>query len=214
VKKLRNTLRVRKLSNEKNILTAEVKTTQPVAREEFRRDFLQEVMKMPGGEKILECIQCGSCAGGCPTRFAMDYSPMQIIKMINLGMKKEVLASSTIWVCSVCYTCATRCPRDVNFTTLMMSLRNKAIQENRVKNGTNSKFHEYFFEVVNKYGRLHEPELLVKLLDITDFNSLRHNASLGLRLLKKGKMKIGAPKTEQTSCLSNILEKTKEKESK
>lgn len=211
MKRSKNTLRVRKLSHEKDKPAAEAKTTQPAAREESRRDFLKEVMKMPGGEKILECIQCGSCAGGCPTRFAMDYSPMQIIKMIDLGMKEEVLSSSTIWVCSACYTCATRCPRDVSFTTLMMSLRNKAIRENLVKNGAKSKFHKYFFEVVNKYGRLHEPELLVKLLDKTDFNSLRHNASLGLRLFKKGKLQIRAPKIEQTSWLCNILEKTNEK---
>jgi heterodisulfide reductase subunit C len=211
VKRLKNTLRVRKLSHEKDKLAAEVKTTQPVAREESRRDFLKEVMKMPGGEKILECIQCGSCAGGCPTRFAMDYSPMQIIKMINLGMKEQVLSSSTIWVCSVCYTCATRCPRDVNFTMLMMSLKNKAIRENLVKNGTNAKFHEYFFEVVNKYGRTHELELLYRLLDKTDVSGFLHNARMGLRLLRKGKMPIKAPRIEQTPWVSKMLEKTEEK---
>jgi heterodisulfide reductase subunit C len=213
VKKLKNTLRVTKLSHEKDKLFAEAKNPQPVTREESRRDFLKEVMNMPGGEKILECIQCGSCAGGCPTRFAMDYSPMQIIKMINLGMKEKVLSSSTIWVCSGCYTCATRCPRDVSFATLMMSLRNKAIRENLVKNSAKLNFHKYFFEVVNKYGRLHETELLVKLLDKTDFRSLRSNASLGLRLFKKGKLQIRAPKIEQTSWLCTILEKTNEKES-
>jgi heterodisulfide reductase subunit C len=169
-------------------------------------------MKMPGGEKILECIQCGSCAGGCPTMFAMDYSPMQIIKMINLGMKEKVLSSSTIWVCSACYTCATRCPRNVNFTTLMMSLRNKAIRENLVKDEAKSNFHKYFFEVVNKYGKIHEPELLVKFLDITNFDSLLKNARLGLRLFKRGKLQIRAPKIEQTPWVFNILEKTDQKE--
>jgi hypothetical protein len=94
----------------------------------------------------------------------------------------------------------------------MMSLRNKAIRENLVKNEANLKFHKYFFEVVNKYGRLHEPELLLNLLKKNDVNSLRHNASLALRLLKKGKLQIRAPKTEQNSWLANILEKTNEKE--
>ena len=196
--------------HEKDKPIPEAKIIQPVAVEESRKDFLKEVMKMPGGEKILECIQCGSCAGGCPTMFAMDYSPMQIIKMINLGMKEEVLSSSTIWVCSVCYTCATRCPRDVNFTTLMISLRNKAIRENLVKDEAKSNFHKYFFEVVNKYGRSHDAELFVKLLDKTDFKSLRHSASLGLRLLRKGKLHMRASKIEQTSGLSKILEKTNE----
>jgi heterodisulfide reductase subunit C len=204
-------LRARKLSHEKDKLTGEAKTTQIGVRKESRRDFIKEVMKMPGGEKILECIQCGSCAGGCPSMFAMDYSPMQIIKMINLGMKEEVLSSSTIWVCSLCYTCATRCPRNVDFPTLMMSLRNKAIREKRVKDSAKSNFHKYFFEIVNKYGRMHNPELLVKLLDITDLRSLLHNARLGLRLFKRGKLHLRAPKIE-TSWVSSILEKTDQEE--
>jgi len=204
-------LRARKLSHEKDKLTAQAKTTQIGVRKETRRDFVKEVTKMPGGEKILECIQCGSCAGGCPAMFAMDYSPMQIIKMINLGMKEEVLSSSTIWVCSLCYTCATRCPRNVDFPTLMMSLRNKAIREKLVKDSTKSNFHKYFFEIVNKYGRMHTPELIVKLLDITDLHSLLHNARLGLRLFKIGKLHLRATKIE-TSWVSSIREKTDQEE--
>ena len=199
------------MSHEKDKL-AEVKTIQIGVCEESRRDFIKEVMKMPGGEKILQCIQCGSCTGGCPTMFAMDYSPMQIIKMIKLGMKEKVLSSSTIWVCSTCYTCATRCPRNVDFPTLMMSLRNKNIQENLVTDSAKSNFHKYFFEVITKYGRIHEPELLVKLLDMTNFGSILHNARLGLRLLKRGKMHLRAQKIEQTSGVCSILEKTDQKD--
>jgi heterodisulfide reductase subunit C len=202
-------LRTRKLSHEKDKLTAESKTIQIGLGNESRRNFIKEVMKMPGGEKILDCIQCGSCAGGCPTMFAMDYSPMQIIKMINLGMKERVLSSSTIWICSMCYTCATRCPRNINFPTLMMSLRNKTIRENLVKDNLKTDFHKYFFEVVNKYGRLHEPRLMFKLLDLI---SIIHWAPLGLRLIKRGKIHLRAPKIE-TSWVCSILEKTDQKES-
>lgn len=201
--------------HEKDSSMGEPKNDQPTMHEESRKEFLKEIIKMPGGEKILECIQCGSCAGGCPTRFAMDYSPMQIIKMINLGMKKEVLSSATLWVCSSCYTCATRCPRDVNFTTLVMSLRNKAIQENMVENPTSLKFHRYFFEVIKKNGRLHESELFMKVLDKTDFGSLRSNVNLGMRMLRKGKLQLRGSKIEQVSWLESILEKTStEKESR
>lgn len=197
------------MSLEKDKPTPEAKTTRIDLPKESRQDFIKEVMKMPGGGKILECIQCGSCAGGCPTIFAMDYSPMQIIKMINLGMKEKVLSSLTIWVCSTCYTCATRCPRNVDFTTLMMSLKNKAIRENLVKDSAKSDFHKYFFEVVKKYGRNHEPEFLIKFLDTTNFDSF---ARLGLRLFKKGKIRLRAPKMEKTSWIHNILEKTDQKE--
>ncbi len=179
-----------------------------------RSSFVKELLKMPGGENILDCIQCGLCAGSCPTRFAMEYSPMQIIKMMHLGMREKVLSSSTIWICSSCYACYARCPRAINITTLMMSLRNLAIRESFVdRKGVKPKFHISFFEIVNKYGRMHEPELLTRILKKSDLRSLFHFAGLGWRLLKKGKLQIRAPKIEQGTDLSNILEKTSEEES-
>jgi heterodisulfide reductase subunit C len=174
-----------------------------------RRNFVKEVMKMDGGEHILDCIQCGLCAGSCPTRFAMDYSPMQILKMVHLGMREQVLSSSTIWICSTCHTCATRCPRAVNITNLMMSLRNVAIEENFVnKKETKAKFHKSFFEVVNKYGRLHEPSLLLKIIKKTDAPGLLHNASLGWRFLRRGRLKLRPEKIKHVAELDKMLEKT------
>ncbi len=176
-----------------------------------RRDFAKETKALPGGENILDCIQCGLCAGSCPTRFAMDYSPMQIIKMMHLGLKEQVLSSSTIWICSTCHTCVTRCPRAVDLPMLMMSLRNLSMREDFVdKNGIKPKFHRSFFEVVNKYGRLHEPSLFAKILKKTDLKALFHNATLGWRLLKRGKLRIRPEKINQTTDLSNMLDKTKE----
>ena len=197
------------MSNEKDKPASETKTIQLSENIESRKGFIKEVMKMLGGERILECIQCGSCAGGCPAMFAMDYSPMQIIKMINLGMKEKVLSSSTIWVCSACYTCTVRCPRNVDFTSLMMSLKYIAIRENMVKDSAKSDFHKYFFEVINKYGRNHEPEFLIKLLDSSNLAS---SVRLGLRLLKKGKMPMRAPRTEHASYIKSMLEKTDQEE--
>jgi heterodisulfide reductase subunit C len=198
------------VSLEKQKPITETKIVQATTEPEQKRRFLKEVMKLPGGDRILECIQCGTCAGGCPTRFAMDYSPMQIIKMINLNMEKAVLSSSTIWVCSTCYTCTARCPRKVDFTTLMMSLRNKAIQKSYVRKQSNLKFHKSFFEVIDKYGRLYEPEMILKVMSKTDFGELRRNVGLGLRLMKKGKIRIKAPKTSQSQWLGGLAEKTKE----
>ena len=197
------------MSNEKDKPASETKNIQLSENIESRKGFIKEVMKMLGGERILECIQCGSCAGGCPAMFAMDYSPMQIIKMINLGMKEKVLSSSTIWVCSACYTCTVRCPRNVDFTSLMMSLKFIAIRENMVKDSAKSDFHKYFFEVINKYGRNHEPEFLIKLLDSSNLAS---SVRLGLRLLKKGKMPMRAPRTEHASYIKSMLEKTDQEE--
>ncbi len=202
------------MPDEKEKPTVEVKTFQPLATEQFGKNFLKEVMKLPGGEKIIECIQCGTCAGGCPARFAMDFTPMQIIKMIELGMKKEVLSSSTIWTCSTCYTCAARCPRDISFTTLAMSLKNKAIQENTLEKPPSWKFHKYYYEIVNKYGRLHDLELMLKLMPKTDFGKVRRSTRLGLRLMRKGKVQVRAKKIQQAMSLSQVLDKASKEEKK
>lgn len=178
------------------------------------RDFVKEVMKMPSGENVLDCIQCGLCAGTCPTRFAMDYSPMQLMKMIHLGMREEVLSSSTIWICSSCYSCYSRCPRNINITSLMTSLKNLAMREKKVgKSKIKPKFHKSFFEVVNKYGRLHEPALLTKILKKSDIKNLYRNATLGLRLFRKGKLRIRPAKIEKIDDLARLLEETSEEES-
>jgi heterodisulfide reductase subunit C len=141
----------------------------------------------------------------------MDYSPMQILKMVHLGMREEVLSSSTIWICSSCHTCATRCPRAVNLTNLMMSLRNVAIRENFVnKSEPKAKFHRSFFEVVTKYGRLHEQTLMLKTLKKTDISNLFHNASLGWRLVRKGRLRLRPDKIEHPAELDKMLEKTNE----
>ena len=170
-----------------------------------RLDFVHEVEKLPGGDKILECIQCGVCSGGCPTRYSMDYSPTQIIKMITLGMRDEVLSSYTIWKCSSCYTCFSRCPRGIDFTTLMMSLKNLSLKENLAKSKVKPKFHKGFYEIITKYGRLSEVLIQTKTMKKSDLKALMHNASLGMRLMKKGKISLRPVKIERTADLETML---------
>ena len=85
------------------------------------------------------------------------------------------------------------------------------IQENIVKDSAKSDFHKYFFESINKYGRLHEFEVMFKVLDKTNFGSLFRNIRLGLRFLKRGKLHLRASKIE-TSWVRSIVEKTDQKE--
>jgi heterodisulfide reductase subunit C len=196
------------LQSETTKSSADVKLVTETTPKKNRLDFVQEVQNLPGGENILECIQCGLCAGSCPARFEMDYSPTQILKMINMGMREEVLSSYTIWKCTTCHTCATRCPRGIDFTVLMMSLRNLAIKEKLAKSEMKPKFHKSFFEVVNKYGRLNEPTLLMKIIKKSDPKALAHNASLGLRLARKGKIRLRPEKIDHTADLETMLKKT------
>lgn len=168
--------------------------------------FIEEIKKIPGGDKILDCIQCGVCAGSCHARFAMDYSPMQILKMAHLGLKQEVLSSSTIWTCASCYTCASRCPRGLNIPAIMSGFKNMAMKNNvPAPIALKPKFHKAFSEIVGKYGRMHEPELQMKLLNKTSPSELLHNASLGLRMFRKGKLKLKPSKLSQSTHFSKIV---------
>jgi heterodisulfide reductase subunit C len=175
--------------------------------------FLENVRKTVAGKKILNCIQCGVCAGSCHARFAMDYSPMQIIKMVHLGLKDDVLASSMIWICASCYTCTSRCPQGIDIPLLMSSLKNMAI-ENKVpaKIPTKPKFHKTFTEIVGKYGRMHEPQLQVALMDKTNPKELYKNARLGIKLWRKGKVKISPSKVSKKSDIDAIFENALKKE--
>jgi heterodisulfide reductase subunit C len=74
------------------------------------------------GQNLMACNQCGKCSAGCPAAFAMDLLPNQVIRLVQLGLE-EVLQSRTIWLCASCLTCASRCPKGVDLSRVMDTLR-------------------------------------------------------------------------------------------
>jgi heterodisulfide reductase subunit C len=84
-------------------------------------ELAQEVMNLCG-ENLFGCYQCGTCSAGCPYIEDMDLTPDEVIRYVVLD-RPEVLNSKTIWLCSACFTCAERCPRDINITKIMEALR-------------------------------------------------------------------------------------------
>ena len=52
--------------------------------------------------------------------------------MALLGMKKEVLTSAFVWLCSSCYACQERCPQGVKITGIMGAIRNIAVKNRLV----------------------------------------------------------------------------------
>jgi len=90
------------------------------------RSFLEAVDPL---EKLRRCIQCGTCSATCPTAYAMDYSPRQVWRMVQLGLKDEVLNSSTFWLCTTCKACQVRCPRGIDLMDAMISLKKYAFDK-------------------------------------------------------------------------------------
>lgn len=189
-------------------------TIIPESRDNAFRDL---IIKSPGGENLLTCMQCGICAGSCPVSHEMDYTPRQLVRMIQLGLKKEVLNSNTIWICTTCFSCSVRCPRGIYPTELMETLKPIAIKEG-IKN-KNAKFDNIFADVVKKNGRASE-FLLISKYSISEPRMITQ-APFGLELISKGKLPLSIDKMDDLREMDSIFslsektgkeEKTKIKE--
>lgn len=92
------------------------------------KDFVAKIEKI-SGQKLLACYQCGKCSAGCPMASHMDVLPNQIIRMAQLGMKEQLLATRTIWTCVSCLTCNSRCPKGIRIAEVIESLRMTALRD-------------------------------------------------------------------------------------
>jgi heterodisulfide reductase subunit C len=173
-------------------------------------NFLDEIYGIPGGEKIKDCIQCGTCSGSCPVSWAMEESPRQVFAMIRAGMKDRVLDSLTIWTCASCYQCAERCPQEIKITDIMYMLKRMAIRDDRKRSKHARALSECFFDVVNKYGRNRETELMIRFALITDPLGSIALAPVGYSLLSRGRLPLGGGKVRDIEGLRKIVAKAQE----
>ena len=104
-----------------------------IALNELDTKFKYDVANEPGGENIKLCFACGLCTASCPVSdIDPEYNPRKIIRMVILGMRKEVLSSKFPWLCTQCYTCQAHCPQNVKFSDVMKALRDMAVREGYV----------------------------------------------------------------------------------
>ncbi len=172
--------------------------------------FLDEVYSVPGGEKIKDCIQCGTCSGSCPVSWAMEQTPRQVFAMIRAGMRPQVLDSLTIWTCASCYQCAHRCPQQIKITDIMYILKRLAIRENRKRSRKAGALSRYFVEVVNRNGRNHETELMVRFMLGTNPLGGFAAAPVGLSLITRGRLPLTGQRIRGIGGLRKIIRKAQE----
>jgi len=103
-------------------MAKKLKKKKSVEKIFFKKGELAKEVEDLCGENLYGCYQCGTCSAGCPFVDEMDLTPDEVIRYVILD-RDEVLSSKTIWLCSSCYTCAERCPRDINITKIMEALR-------------------------------------------------------------------------------------------
>lgn len=179
---------------------------------EKNRSFVDKIIE-ESGQDIRQCYQCAKCSGGCPGTFAMDYLPNQIMRMLMLGIREEVLKSQTIWVCMACSTCTTRCIRDIDVAKVMDVLRQEAVKAGYTEKGRLVLiFNEAFLGTIRSYGRLFEPELLMK--NNLKTGNLMKDVRFGLPMMLKGKSKPFPHRIRGRKEIRNIFEKIKQMEGK
>lgn len=184
-----------------------------ITAQEFDIDFIKEVEKEAGDLGIFACFQCGTCSGGCPISFMMDYTPRQIIRMAQLGMKERTLSSTTIWLCSSCNTCITRCPREVDVPEVMAALKRIAIREGfpaKIHDGP--VFYRTMIELMKKYGRVHEPELYITFARKTGLGKLFKQMPFAITMLRKGKLALLPEKIESLKQFRTMINSGKKLE--
>jgi heterodisulfide reductase subunit C len=99
---------------------------------EISDDITEELILDEALNFVKACFQCGTCTGSCPSGRRTAIRTRQIIRRALLGLE-EVLDSDDIWLCSTCYTCYERCPRNIPVTDIIIKLRNLASRRGRMK---------------------------------------------------------------------------------
>ena len=90
--------------------------------------FTSEVEKISGTEAHI-CYQRGTCTGSCPSAPRSAYRIRNFMRRVNLGMRDVCLNDPDLWLCTTCYTCSDRCPRNLVPTDVIMAMRNLAAQQ-------------------------------------------------------------------------------------
>lgn len=157
-------------------------------------------------EEIRKCFQCGECTAGCPVAFSMDYTPNQVMRMAQLGLKERLLGCSSIWLCASCSTCAARCPRNVDLARVMDTLRAIAHREG-VKPAEREVaiFHETVLRSLESEGRLNE----LKMIGEYKIRSLKlmQDIPMGMSMFAKGKLGLQIEKVRGIDEVRKLFKK-------
>ena len=150
------------------------------------------------GENVFSCYQCGKCSSGCPVAEYFDLLPNELLRAVQLGRKDTALKSRTLWLCSMCETCAVRCPHGINITKIMDVLKIMAQQE-----GLSSPlpaavlFNQAALRGIRVFGKMYEIGLMGEVYlrqmaaGTLDYGQLiRKDLPLALKMIRKRKLKL------------------------
>ncbi len=104
--------------------THTIDTTDAVKATGHRADpsFLLELKKY-GEVNIESCFNCGNCTAICPLSTDETPFPRGNIRMVQVGLRDNLLESVDPWLCYYCGDCSATCPRQAEPAEAQMTMR-------------------------------------------------------------------------------------------
>ncbi len=76
---------------------------------------------------IFKCMQCGVCSGSCPSG---RHTSLNIRKLVRKAARNsDVIREEELWMCTTCYNCQERCPRNIDIVDAVLGIRTLAAHE-------------------------------------------------------------------------------------
>ncbi len=159
-----------------------------------------------------DCYQCGNCSAGCPAAFTFDYTPNQVMRMLQVGLVDRVLDSKAIQLCVQCLTCTARCPRNIDIAGIFEDLKTIATAQEREVPEHAKTFNKAFMGAVARFGQLPELYMMAMFyMGTMNPKMAMGDAGLAIPMVIKGKMQFIPRKAKGADEVSRIYKKTMEK---
>jgi quinone-modifying oxidoreductase subunit QmoC len=192
--------------------------------DKYRNSFLREVEdNVEQGEWVKMCMQCGVCSGSCPFGPHWEHPPQELFMMIRAGKREAVLGTESMWMCTSCYNCVVRCPREIPITHIMHGLANYAHRLGLApKMNPTRRFAKIFWDNISKNGRVNETSLSIKLYFMDGYSAgvkkAVEMANTGLGMFRTKRLNplalISYKGIENPKQLQSMLKKAREIEAR
>lgn len=169
---------------------------------------LKEQIAKDAGVDFKDCYQCGKCTAGCPLADGMDLMPREVIRYLQLGLVQEVLDAKTPWICAQCNVCSTRCPQNVDITSVMRAVRLASKHAGKRPVPEADIFDDAFIANVKAHGISNEQYLAVKFN--MQSGHLMQDVGNGMRMFKRKMVGAAVHNTEGREDVAKLIDRALE----
>jgi heterodisulfide reductase subunit C len=174
----------------------------------MEKNLAYEVQRI-SGQNVDLCYHCHKCTAGCPVLEAMEFGPDRVLRKITLDQRDSLLRSRDIWLCAGCFTCATRCPNDIDIASVMDALRQLSVAGGYPAGERDALlFHRLFLGVVGRLGRSHEAAML-GMFKVLSRVPLLNDMGAGIGLFIRGKVPLLPERSGAAAEVHEIFRRSK-----